>query len=194
LAKVIIMLQSADEIQANLLRRIAARDRDALGQFYDDAARPLFSLAYRMLGNTEESEEVIQDAFLQIWNKAEKFDAAKGHAFHWALSITRNLCIDRLRARQRRARVIVALDSDQDSAPAVQVIPTEAPMDHTEVTAIRAAVGALPQEQREAIEMAFFSGLTHPEIASALQEPLGTVKARIRRGMLKLRDVLQNSL
>lgn len=188
-----MMLQSADEIQADLLRRIAARDRNALGQFYDDAARPLFSLAYRMLGNTEESEEVIQDAFLQIWNKAEKFDAAKGHAFHWALSITRNLCIDRLRARQRRARVIVALDSDQDAEPSVQLVQTESPMDHTEVTAIRAAVGSLPQEQREAIEMAFFSGLTHPEIAAALQEPLGTVKARIRRGMLKLRDVLQNS-
>jgi RNA polymerase sigma-70 factor (ECF subfamily) len=188
------MLQTAEEIQAELLRRIAARDRDALGQFYDDAARPLFSLAYRMLGNLEESEEVIQDAFLQIWIKAGKFDAAKGQAFHWALSITRHLCIDRLRSRQRRSRVIVALDNDQDPEPISQLTPAETSLDRQDAAAIRAAVNDLPKDQRQAIEMAFFAGLTHPEIATALQEPLGTIKARIRRGMLKLRDTLQSHL
>src|ERR1700760_5150062 len=123
------MPQTAEEIQAGLLRRIASRDRDALAAFYDDTARPLFSLAYRMLGNNEESEEVIQDVFLQIWNKAEKFDAAKGQAFHWALSITRNLCIDRLRARQRRAKVIVALDPEQELKPVIQISPAETGLD-----------------------------------------------------------------
>lgn len=194
MARVVIKLQTADEIQAELLRRIATQDREALSQFYDDTARPLFSLAYRMLGNTEESEEVIQDAFLQIWNKAGKFDAGKGQAFHWALSITRNLCIDRLRARQRRARVIVSFENDQDWEPIAQMPQPETSVDQNEVTAIRAAVRTLPKEQRQAIEMAFFSGLTHPEIAAELQEPLGTVKARIRRGMLKLRDTLQSYL
>jgi RNA polymerase sigma-70 factor (ECF subfamily) len=188
------MQQVIEDIQAQFLRRVAARDRDALGQFYEHAARPLFSVAYRMLGNAEEAEEVIQDVFVQIWNKAEKFDPAKGHAFHWALAITRHLCIDRLRARQRRSRVFIEFDSDHGFEPAVQIDHAETPLGQNDVNAIRAAVRNLPQDQRQAIEMAFFSGLTHPEIADALQEPLGTVKARIRRGMLKLRELLQNYL
>jgi RNA polymerase sigma-70 factor (ECF subfamily) len=147
-----------------------------------------------MLGNAEEAEEVIQDVFVQIWNKADKFDPAKGRVFPWALSITRNLCIDRLRARQRRSRVIVEFDRNEDFEPAVQIENAPPPLDQNEVTAIRAAVRDLPQDQRQAIEMAFFNGLTHPEIADALHEPLGTVKARIRRGMLKLRDVLRKYL
>jgi len=188
------MLQAAEELQSLLLRRVASQDRDALGEFYDHTARPLFSVAFQILGNAEEAEEVIQDVFVQIWTKADKFDAAKGHAFHWALSITRNRCIDYLRGRQRRARFIAEVDPGQGLENAPDPAPSEIRLGEGDVAAIRTAVGALPKDQRQAIEMAFFGGMTHLEIAAALKEPLGTVKARIRRGMLKLRETLDSCI
>src|SRR5262245_66572015 len=100
---------TADESQAQLLRRIAAQDRQALAEFYDQTAGLLFSTAVRVLGDASEAEEVTQDVFLQIWSKAAKFDETLGVPTHWALSITRNRCIDRLRARQRRHRVLGAM-------------------------------------------------------------------------------------
>jgi RNA polymerase sigma-70 factor (ECF subfamily) len=188
------MLEAVDEIQRLLLRRIASRDRGALGELYDHTARPLFGVACQMLGNAQEAEEVIQDVFVQIWSKAEKFDATKGHAFHWALAITRNRCIDQLRARQRRERVMVEWDAGQELENAPDLASAESRRPEHEAAAIRSAVTGLPKDQRQAIEMAFFGGMTHLEIAASLHEPLGTVKARIRRGMLKLRESLQSYL
>ncbi len=188
------MLQTVEASQAQLLRRIAAKDHDALAEFYDQTARPLFSIAVRLLGNPQEAEEVIQDVFVQIWTKAPTFDAAIGQPFHWVVGITRNRCIDRLRARQRRARVIVNLDGEQSLAALCESAPPDTSLPETELAAIRAAVASLPQEQQQPIELAFFKGLTHPEIAELLNEPLGTIKARIRRGMGKLRDGLENYL
>jgi len=188
------MLPTTEESQAQLLRRIAAEDREALGEFYDQVARPLFSVAVRMLGNPQEAEEVIQDVFVQIWNKAQMFNAEIGQPFHWTLGILRNRCIDRLRARQRRAKVIVELEEGQEFNAAAEAVPVAKSLGQDELSAIRSAVEKLPGDQRQAIELAFFGGLTHPEIADELQEPLGTVKARIRRGMLKLRDTLQDYL
>ncbi|MGO8702057.1 MAG: RNA polymerase sigma factor [Limisphaerales bacterium] len=185
------MPEAVEKLQSMLLRRVASRDRDALSQFYDHTARPLFAVAWRMLGNAEEAEEVIQDVFVQIWSNAERFDEAKGQAFHWALSITRNRCIDQLRARQRRARVILDPRDEDELESAASPPPEDGRLPEQELAAIRSAVRALPDDQRQAIEMAFFQGMTHLEIAAALQEPLGTVKARIRRGMLKLREALR---
>jgi RNA polymerase sigma-70 factor (ECF subfamily) len=188
------MQEAVEELQTELLRRIATRDCGALGEFYDQTARPLFSLACQMLGNAGEAEEVIQDVFVQIWTKAGAFDAAKGRPFHWALSITRNRSIDRLRARQRRSRVMVDLDGDQALEQMAEPPADEASLMNEDATEIRSAVDGLPQDQRQAIKMAFFGGMTHQEIAETLSEPLGTIKARIRRGMLKLREVLRNYL
>ena len=183
--------EPAEEKQADMLRRIAAQDRAAFGEFYDQAAGALFSFAVRVLGDPHEAEEVIQDVFLQIWNKAATFDPVIGQPLHWAMSITRNRCIDRLRSRQRRSQVLVEMDQGSEPDPPADVSPSGPPLAASEMGAVRSAVAALPGEQRRAIEMAFFGGLTHHEIAEALHEPLGTVKARIRRGMLKLRESLQ---
>src|ERR1019366_3597576 len=98
---------TAEEFQAQLLRRIAAQDRHALGEFYDQTAGSLFSVAFRILGNAQDAEEVTQDVFVQIWTKASTFNPEIGQAFHWALSMLRNRCIDRLRARQRRSKVMI---------------------------------------------------------------------------------------
>jgi RNA polymerase sigma-70 factor, ECF subfamily len=185
------MLQTAEESQAQLLRRMAAQDREALAEFYDQTAGALFSVALRIIGDPQEAEEIIQDVFVQIWEKAATFDSAIGVPFHWAMRIARNRSIDRLRARQRRNRVIDDREDVQIAETFVTETTEQVGLAEPELSAIRSAVGTLPVEQRQAIEMAFFRGLTHHEIAAALNEPLGTVKARIRRGMLKLKDSLQ---
>jgi RNA polymerase sigma-70 factor (ECF subfamily) len=184
------MLPNHDEPHAGLLRAIAAQDRDALGEFYDLTGGLVFGVACKMLGDTHEAEEVVQDVFVQIWTKAATFDVNLGSPVHWTLGITRNRCIDRIRARQRRARLFE--DASEETQAAVTVdIEALAGLSLEELGHVRTAVRSLPADQRQAIELAFFGGLTHPEIAEQLREPLGTVKARIRRGMLKLRDTLQ---
>ena len=181
---------SAEESQTQLLRRIAALDRQALAEFYDQTAAALFSTSVRILGDAHEAEEVIQDVFVQIWDKAATFDPAIAAPFHWALSITRNRSIDRLRARQRRFRLMNELqEAAANSTP--HEPPAQTALAEDELAAVRLAVASLPREQRQAIELAFFGGLTHLGIAEELHEPLGTIKARIRRGMLKLRESLQ---
>jgi RNA polymerase sigma-70 factor (ECF subfamily) len=189
------MMQPAiEELQSELLRRIATQDRDALGEFYDQTANPLYSMAYRILGNTGEAEEVIQDVFVLIWTKAGQYDEAKGKAINWALSLTRHLSIDRLRTRQRRSRIMVDFDTEPEWKQVVELAPAEGALRTHDIAVIQSAVNDLPRDQRQAIELAFFAGHSHQEIAETLNEPLGTVKARIRRGMLKLREALQNHL
>ena len=181
--------QTATEAQTQLLQRVAARDLQALALFYDQTAGPLFSLAARILADAGEAEEVVQDVFLQIWEKAPTFDPMLGSGFHWALSITRHRAIDRLRSRQRRVRLAEALQNEAAEPSAAAPGPNGPDAD--EIAATNAALNSLPPDQREAIELAFFGGKTHVEIAAALNTPLGTIKARIRRGLLGLRQILQ---
>jgi len=179
-----------EQSQAQLLRRIAARDKTALTDLYDQTSAVIYSTALRMLGSAHDAEEMVQETFAQIWERAGMFDPAPGSAFSWALGITRNRCIDRVRARRRRARMIEDVGEEMKAAAAVDKDAT-AGLSAEELDNVRSAVRALPADQRRAIELAFFGGLTHQQIAEQLHEPLGTVKARIRRGMLKLRDALQ---
>jgi RNA polymerase sigma-70 factor (ECF subfamily) len=182
---------SIETQQAQLLRRIAAQDGSALAEFYDQTSASLFSFALRMLADAHDAEEVIQDVFVQIWTKAPSFDPAVGLAHHWAMSIVRNRCIDRLRSRQRRSRIIVENEAAAELQPAAAAPAAETGLVGEELAAVRSALNGLPKDQKEAIEMAFFNGLSHHEIAAALNEPLGTVKARIRRSMMRLRDGLE---
>jgi RNA polymerase sigma-70 factor (ECF subfamily) len=181
--------EAADELQTQLLHRIAAQDREALAELYDATGGVLFSTAMRIVNDAPEAEEIMQDVFVQIWEKAGAFDAALGTPLNWVLRITRNRAIDRLRARQRRSRALEAFETE------IAVAPPQPTRHHNlseeELTTVRSAVKSLPNDQRQAIELAFFSGLSHGEIAESLKEPLGTVKARIRRGMMKLRDSLE---
>ena len=182
--------QTAEESQAQLLLRVAEQDAQALAELYDLTAKPLFSLALRILGDVSEAEEVIQDVFVQIWKNASSFDPLLGPAFHWALSITRHRAIDRLRARQRRARLIENLEEDAAANAAISTASDKEALGAEDTAAVRSGLGGLPAEQRRVIELAFFGGLTHQQIAEALNEPLGTIKARIRRGLSKLRESL----
>jgi RNA polymerase sigma-70 factor (ECF subfamily) len=182
--------EAADEFQTELLRRIATQDRHALAELYDQLGTVLFSIAVRILGDDQEAEEVMQDVFVQIWEKAAAFDAALGTPMNWVLRIARNRAIDRLRARQRRFRALDELEIALDVEPSLQPTP-HGGLSGEELANVRAAVKSLPAEQRQAIELAFFGGRSHGEISEVLHEPLGTVKSRIRRGMMKLKDTLQ---
>ena len=183
--------QAEESGQTQLIRRIAAQDKQALAELYDQVASVLFATSFRILRDPHEAEEVIQDVFVQIWNKAASFDAALGTPFHWTVGIARNRSIDRLRSRQRHTEMLTRLQTSLETEFMGKGPPVETTLSDDELAAVRAAVHELPADQRRALELAFFSGLTHAEIAQATGEPLGTVKARIRRGMLKLRDTLQ---
>jgi len=179
-------------VNVEMMRRLACGDRDALSEVYDATATLLFSLSFRILGNTQEVEEVVQEVFVQIWIKAALYDAELGNPVHWIIGIARNRSIDRLRARQRQARMLdQALEfAGVDTVTGNTVDNPQ--LGDDELAAIRTAVESLPSDQRSAVELAFFSGLSHSEIAQRTGAPLGTVKARIRRGMLKLREDLQD--
>jgi len=176
-----------------LLRRMVEGDSGALGEFYDRHAGVLFGLICRILDDVKEAEDVLQDVLLLIWDKAASFDAVQGRPLAWAVTLARHKAIDRLRATQRRrARFVADTDSEgvQD-LPALQPSPPETARVHEQGELMRTALARLPSDQRRAIELAFFDGLTPTEVAATLNEPLGTVKARIRRGMLKLRAELE---
>jgi len=181
---------------AELLRRMAGGDRDALAELYDRLSRPLYSTARHILNDASEAQDVVHDVFLALWQSAASFDAARGAVFSWAVALTRNRSIDRLRTRTNRARLLggsIPDDLGYDSEAGAPGIHDWAELGER-ADAVRTAVDALPPEQRRALELAFFSGLTQKEIAERLNEPIGTIKARIRRGLLKLRDMLAHRL
>ena len=184
------MLSETSEVDAGLMRRIADGDRDAFAAFYDQYARALYSLALRILNDQKEAEDVLQEVFVQIWEKAGQFDEGLGKPFTWSMTMTRNRAIDRLRSKQRQHRLVEEFTQETAVAQAASQA-TVAEIEPGQAEHLRAAVNALPDDQRKAIELAFFNGLTHFEIAETLREPLGTIKARIRRGMLRLRETLE---
>jgi RNA polymerase sigma-70 factor, ECF subfamily len=180
---------TVDESQEKLLRRIAAQDREALAELYDELGGVLYATACRIIGDPSEAEEVMQDVFVQIWERAGTFDPAVGTPTGWAVRITRNRSIDRLRSRQRRQRALDDFETEFSSAPS-QTNPNDR-LNQEELASVRSALDSLGAEQRRAIELAFFGGLSHGEISATLKQPLGTVKAHIRRGMIRLKESLQ---
>lgn len=171
---------------------MSAGDERAFATFYDRFAPGLFSMIYAILHDQKESEDVLQESFVQMWKRAATYDATRSGLFTWAVMISRHKAIDRLRSRQRQSRLSEAVANE---ANAVSVaVPTErgdnALARSDERERVRTALTQLGDAQREAIELAFFAGLTQTQISERLGAPLGTVKARIRRGLLALREVL----
>ena len=180
-----------DQEQARLVAAMAGGDKAAMAALYDQLSGPLYSLALQMLGTAAEAGDLTQDVFLQLWRTAASFTPTRGSVFSWAVTLTRNRAIDRLRMRKRRGELLAEAAPDLQPAPAGAVGDSaDALWLREKAGAVRVALASLSPEQKSAIELAFFSGLTQQEIAERLQEPLGTVKARIRRGLLKLRESL----
>jgi RNA polymerase sigma-70 factor (ECF subfamily) len=180
--------------EATLLQRVARGDSLAFDQLYTRWSAMLYGLVCKILNDPKEAEDALQDGFIHVWHKASSYDSRRSSPTTWAYMIFRNKAIDRLRSLERRGRGIerIALEEPTQLTPAAG--PEEGADSSERRQAVKSALETIPPDQREAINLAFFSGLTQTEIAERIGAPLGTVKARIRRGMLKLADVLKGKL
>ncbi len=185
---------SHEQSEAILLSRIANGDSPAFDELYTRWASMLYGLVCKILEDPREAEDVLQEGFLHIWNKAGSYDSQRSSPTTWAYMIFRNKAIDRLRARERRGRGMerIAIEAPREAVPATE--PEGGAEFNERRQAVKAAMEEIPAEQREAISLAFYSGLTQLEIAERLGTPLGTVKARIRRGLMKLGEILKGKL
>ena len=175
------------ETDRALVSKIERRDADALAALYDRYAGRVNGLASRILGQTGDAEEIVQEVFLYAWRSAAAFDGSRGSVLAWLLVATRSRAIDRLRSRRSGGRDRTRpLDEAPEPASAEDL---ESGVEGRRWEAVcRTAVAELPAEQREALELAYFGGLTQQEIAAKTRTPLGTVKTRVRLGLMKLRD------
>ena len=192
-------MHASDPTDFSLLQRIAARDTAALADLYDRHSRLIFGLILRIVRDRGEAEDILQETFVRVWNRAEIYDARIGGPLPWIVRVARNRALDRLRARKVRASVdapapatdTVAVEPAPDTAiqnPEAAVLEAERHLRLTD------ALAGLPVEQRRLIEAAFFEGYTHTELAQRFGLPLGTVKTRIRAGMIAMRQGLEHAV
>ena len=173
------------------LRRLASGDQASAAALYDRHARPVYSLILRIVGDEGEAEDVLQEVFAQAFRQAIRYDASRGPVAAWLLMMARSRSIDRLRSRRTRPEAQASDDQHaMDEMPGSMPDAATSMLSEEQTRIVQRALGALPLIQRVAIELAYYDGLSHREIAERLEEPLGTVKTRIRLGLLKLRDAL----
>jgi RNA polymerase sigma-70 factor (ECF subfamily) len=180
-------VQNVDDTRVDiaLLDRIVARDEQAVAELYDRHHRLLFGLILRVLHDRSEAEEVLQEVFVLVWTRAETYNVALGSPAAWLVRIARNRAIDRLRANAVRLRAV-----ESAPPPAQAASPESRAALSEQQRAVARALDSLPQDQRALIEQAYFLGLTQSELAERFNLPLGTVKTRIRTGMIALREQL----
>jgi len=175
----------AVELESALLVRVARGDEAALANLYDRLAPLAYGLALRIAGDSGLAQDAVQDAFLRVWDRAGVFDSGRGSARAWVLRIVRNATIDQLRSRDAKSRAERrAGERDPEEPPA---LPDELAIGAERAASLHAVLGELPPQQRRLIEIAYFQGLSHSEIAARERLPLGTVKTRIRDGVQQLR-------
>ena len=179
------MADSDQQIDEALMNGVAARDTESLRGLFDRHAPIMLGLGRRILRDNDDAEDVLSEVFWEVWSKPDRYDSSRGSARAYLLLIMRSRCLDRLRARKSRPDMNAAMVNAQAHAGS-----SETPLavaEHAESRAIvRAAVGDLDDDQRAAIELSFFEGLSHSEIAERLEAPLGTIKGRLRSGLIKL--------
>lgn len=180
-----------DTDESLLIARIARQDQEALAQLYDRYAQVLYAAAFKTLGSVEETEEVVLDVFRQVWRQAHSYKTERGRVDTWLFMLTRSRALDRWRVLRRIERAAIA----SEDAAIIQPLSTLSdPAEDVLVSERRkqvlAALDQLPDQQRHVLEMVYYKGLTHAEIAAQTGQPLGTVKTRIRLGLTKLREAL----
>jgi RNA polymerase sigma-70 factor (ECF subfamily) len=181
--------------EAQLLVKVGGGDRASFEELHRRLSTLLFSSALGILNSREAAEDVTQDVFVQIWEKAPSYDPARGKPATWALTMARNKAIDRLRATQRQARLREqAGEEEKVAGPYDDQDSLQTALSHERSAALLAVMEKLAPEQREAIRLAYFEDMPYPNVARVLGVPLGTVKARIRRGMQRLRELLRARL
>jgi RNA polymerase sigma-70 factor (ECF subfamily) len=175
---------------AALARRLLQRDVSAFEELYDRHSRLVYGLVLRILRQATTAEEVVQDIFLQLWCNAWQYDGSRGPFVTWLLTMARNRALDQLRLKSERQR---RREEQAEELPPVPTVPDfEASIDEKRrASRVRELISELSPQQKKAIELAYFEGLSHSEIADSLKEPLGTVKSWIRNGLLRLKEGLQ---
>ena len=184
---------AASIIDPTLLARVVKGDQQAFSQLYDHSSMLLFSLAVRILGDHKEAADLLQDVYLEVWRKVSRYDVGRGTPVAWLVTLTKSRAIDRLRARATRGHRATNLLEDATAGQTADPDsgPFETQADHDLRAAVGAALAGLPEAQQQTIELAYYEGLSYSEIAERLNQPLWTVKTRIKLGMSKLRDGLQ---
>jgi RNA polymerase sigma-70 factor (ECF subfamily) len=182
----------SDSSDAALMRRLLQRDVGAFEELYDRHSRLVYALVLRILQQAATAEEVAQDVFLQLWRNTALYDGSRGPFVPWLLTVARSRALDQLRLKSERQR---RREDQTDELPPLIAIPDfEGSLDEKRrATRVRELMNCLNPQQRRAIELAYFEGLSHSEIANALKEPLGTVKSWIRNGLLRLKEGLQTA-
>jgi RNA polymerase sigma-70 factor (ECF subfamily) len=179
-------------LDAALVRRLPQRDVSAFEELYDRHSRIVFALVFRILQQASTSEEVVQDVFLQLWRNAAQYDESRGPFVPWLLTLARNRALDQLRLKSERQRR--REDQTEELPPVVTIPDFESSLDEQRrAKRVRELMNSLNPQQKRAIELAYFEGLSHSEIANTLKEPLGTVKSWIRNGLLRLKEGLQTT-
>jgi RNA polymerase sigma-70 factor (ECF subfamily) len=174
-----------------LMQRIIQRDQRALSELYRRYGNPVYSMALRVLSIPVEAEEVTQDTFLKVWNQAERWDSNRGKLSSWLLAITRNAAIDRLRKENRQPTVTAIPVDEMPHLTAERAVVDDPNWQNGQM--LRSLLGQLPEEQAQVIQLAFFQGLTHSQMARMLDLPLGTVKTRVRLGLQKMKTMWQEA-
>ena len=175
---------------AMLVHQLLQRDVDAFEQLYDRHSRIVYALVLRIVQQASTAEEVVQDVFLQLWRNASRYDTRRGPFIPWLMAVARNRALDHLRLKSERQR---RREDQTEELPPVIGFPQfeKALDDKRRAERVRAVMGSLNPQQKKVIELAYFEGLSHTEIAETLKEPLGTVKSWIRNGLLRLKEGLQ---
>jgi RNA polymerase sigma-70 factor (ECF subfamily) len=175
---------------AMLVHQLLQRDVDAFEQLYDRHSRIVYALVLRIVQQASTAEEVVQDVFLQLWRNARQYDTRRGPFAPWLMVLARNRALDHLRLKSERQRR--REDQSEEPLQVISVPQFEQALDEKRrVEQVRTLMGSLNAQQKKAIELAYFEGLSHSEIAATLKEPLGTVKSRIRNGLLRLKEALR---
>ena len=181
-----------EETDEAILQRVATGDEAAFAELYDRFSGPLFALARRVLNDEQEARDALQEGFLYLWDRARDFDPLRSKAFTWSVIIFRHKAIDRLRSLRRRAKLVEAATEELLPLDGASVERADRAADRADrANLVRHALEALPETQRRCIEWAFLKGLTHYQLSEKFEEPLGTIKTNIRRGLLRLRDILK---
>ena len=180
---------------AALLTRVGLGDQAAFGEFYSLTSPHLYGVALRILRTPSAAEEILQEAYVNVWQHAGSYEAAKSQPLTWLTTIVRNRCLDQVR---RRELDTVALTSDDDDAPAYDPVsdamtPAEMLIAGADARSVKDCVDQLDAGPKQAIALAFYQGLSHSELAAHLREPLGTIKSWVRRGLERLRNCLDRT-
>lgn len=183
-----------DAEDAELLRAVARGDEPAFARVYDRYGPILFGLLLRILRSRPEAEDVLQEVFLQVWQRAHLFDAERGRAFTWLVTLARSRAIDRLRSVDSRERAARASAEEAPPESASQEWADAAAVRAERAEAVRLALAELPEEQRQVLLLAYLEGMSQSEIAAAKNQPLGTVKTRTRSALRKLSESLRTRL